>query len=105
MEFFAGNAHFLTRKLWGVGNEPPFFHHGKYTTLREAVEAHHGEAEEANQNWQALTERERDAVIEFLKTLQVLPEGTKHLVVAKTAIRSGGRSEAGMTECKHHSDV
>lgn len=81
VEFFAGNAHFLTRKLWGVGNEPPFFHHGKYNTLREAVEAHHGEAEEANQNWQALTERERDAVIEFLKTLQVLPEGTKHLVV------------------------
>ena len=35
----------------------------------------------ANQNWQALTERERDAVIEFLKTLQVLPEGTKHVVV------------------------
>jgi hypothetical protein len=31
--FFAGNSKFLTRKLWGTANEPPFFHHGQYTTL------------------------------------------------------------------------
>jgi hypothetical protein len=40
--FFAGNSRFLTRKLWGVANEPPYFHHGQYTTLREAVLAHDG---------------------------------------------------------------
>jgi len=79
--FFAGNTRFLTRKLWGVANEPPYFHHGKYTTLREAVEAHRGEAEASHVAWNALTDYERDSVIEFLKTLQVLPSGTRHLVV------------------------
>ena len=45
--FFAGNSRFLTRKLWGAANEPPYFHHGKYTTMREAIHAHAGEAEAA----------------------------------------------------------
>ncbi len=79
--FFAGNTRFLTRKLWGVANEPPYFHHGKYTTLREAVEAHRGEAQDSYLAWQALSDYERDSVIEFLKTLQVLPKGTRHRVV------------------------
>lgn len=80
-EFFAGNSRFLTRKLWGVANEPPFFHHGQYATMREAIEAHHGEAEASNLEWQGLASYERDSIIEFLKTLQVLPSGTKFVVV------------------------
>jgi cytochrome c peroxidase len=42
--FFAGNQRFITRKLWGVASEPPFFHHGQFPTLRQAVLAHGGEA-------------------------------------------------------------
>lgn len=80
-EFFAGNSRFLTRKLWGVANEPPYFHHGKYTTLREAVLAHAGEALGPRQDFEALSAHERDCVIEFLKSLQVLPPGTKWLEV------------------------
>ena len=79
--FFSGNAFFLTRKLWGAANEPPYFHHGQYTTLREAILAHAGEAEAERQSFEALSAYEQGAVIEFLKTLQVLPPGTKHLVV------------------------
>jgi hypothetical protein len=79
--FFAGNSRFLTRKLWGTANEPPFFHHGQYTTLRQAIEAHHGEAEPSYQAWQALTAGEQDALVEALKSLQVLPEGTPWLIV------------------------
>jgi len=79
--FFAGNSKFLTRKLWGTANEPPFFHHGLYTTLRQAIEAHHGEAESSTEAWHALSDHDRNTVIEFLKTLQVLPEGTRALVV------------------------
>ena len=81
VEFFEGNSRFITRKLWGVANEPPFFHHGQYTTMRRAIEAHHGEAEPANIAWQGLSEYRKNAVIEFLKTLQVLPAGTQWLVV------------------------
>jgi len=79
--FFAGNRKFITRKLWGVANEPPYFHHGQFTTLRQAVLAHAGEALAARQAFEALDESEQGAIIEFLKTLQVLPPGTKHLVV------------------------
>ena len=79
--FFAGNSKFLTRKLWGTANEPPFFHHGLFTTLRQAVKAHDGEARASRQAFEALSPFEQDCVIEFLKTLQVLPPGTRSLIV------------------------
>lgn len=43
--FTAGNCRFLTKRLWGAGNEPPFFHHGQFTTLRRAILNHFGEAD------------------------------------------------------------
>jgi len=70
--FFAGNRRFLTKRLWGAASEPPYFHHGRYTTLREATLAHDGEARASRQAYQALPEHERDAVIEFLKSLRVV---------------------------------
>lgn len=79
--FFAGNRHFLTRKLWGAARKPNYFHHGLYTTMREAILAHGGEAAASRAAFLALTEHERDCVIEFLKTLQVLPPGTTSLFV------------------------
>jgi len=79
--FFAGNRRFVTRKLWGTANEPPYFHHGQFTTLREAVLNHGGEAAWTRANFNALPAGERDAVIEFLKSLQVLPPGSPTLVV------------------------
>ncbi|MFV8818785.1 di-heme oxidoredictase family protein [Haliea sp. E17] len=81
VEFFAGNSQFLTRRLWGIANEPPYFHHGKFTTIREAVIAHAGEAKESREAYSALTGYDQDALIEFLKTLQILPPGTMSLVV------------------------
>lgn len=80
-EFFGGNRKFLTRKLWGVANEPPYFHHGRFTTLREAILAHAGEALASKTAFAALAAFERDAVIEFLKSLQVLPSGARFLAV------------------------
>jgi CxxC motif-containing protein (DUF1111 family) len=78
---FDGNCKFLTKKLWGAANEPPYFHHGKFTTMRQAIEAHAGEAQDAKDGWDSLSDDERNAIIEFLKTLQVLPAGTESLVV------------------------
>jgi hypothetical protein len=77
----ASDRRFLTRRLWGAANDPPYFHHGLFTTLRRAVLAHAGEAEDARQAFQRLTSYEQDCVIEFLKSLQVLPPGTQDLVV------------------------
>lgn len=79
--FFAGNQKFITRKLWGFANEPPYFHHGQFTTIREAVLAHSGEALLERQAFENLSQTNRDAIIEFLKTLRVLPPGTQHRIV------------------------
>lgn len=80
-KFSGGNRRFLTKRLWGCANEPPYFHHGLFTTLRQAVLGHHGEALKERQAFQSLPEYDQDSLIEFLKTLQVLPPGTNFLVV------------------------
>jgi hypothetical protein len=80
-EFFAGNSRFLTKKLWGAANERPYFHHGMYTTLRQAILAHAGEALGSRQAFETLSEYDRDSIIEFLKTLQVLAPDAPSLVV------------------------
>ena len=72
-EFLGGNRKFLTKKLWGAANERPYFHHGRFTTLREATIAHDGEARASRIAFEALTAGQQDRVIEFLKSLQVLP--------------------------------
>jgi hypothetical protein len=72
-EFFRGNGKFLTRRLWGIANQHPFGHHGMYTTMREAVMAHHGEAEDVHRRFQNLSKYDQDSVIEFLKSLQIVP--------------------------------
>jgi CxxC motif-containing protein (DUF1111 family) len=77
----AGNSKFITCKLWGIANQHSFGHHGLYTTMREAVLAHAGEALDSRVAFQASTEYEQDELIEFLKSLQILPAGTMHLVV------------------------
>jgi hypothetical protein len=77
-EFFAGNRRFLTKRLWGGANERPYFHHGKFMTLREAIEAHAGEAQGSREAFRNLTADQQAQVIEFLKTLQVLPEGFRN---------------------------
>jgi hypothetical protein len=80
-KFTEGNCRFLTKRLWGAANEPPFFHHGLFTTLRQSVLAHSGEAKETREAFQKLSAAEQDALIEFLKTLQVLPPGTRDRIV------------------------
>jgi hypothetical protein len=80
--FFAGNCKFITRKLWGFYNQGgAFMHHGKFTTAREAVEAHNGEALSQRLAFDGLSADLQNDVIEFLKSLQVLPPGAKSLVV------------------------
>jgi Di-haem oxidoreductase, putative peroxidase len=80
--FFAGNCKFITRKLWGFYNQGgAFMHHGKFTTAREAIEAHNGEALIQRKGFDALPAHEQGEIIEFLKSLQTLPPGSRALVV------------------------
>jgi hypothetical protein len=56
-------------------------HHGKFTTAREAVAAHNGEALTQREAFDTLPADLQDDVIEFLKSLQVLPPGSKSVVI------------------------
>jgi CxxC motif-containing protein (DUF1111 family) len=69
--FLAGNRRFLTKKLWGSANESPYFHHGRFTTLREATRAHAGEAEDARAAFDALLPEEQAYVIAFIQSLRI----------------------------------
>lgn len=80
-KFPAGNKRFLTRRLWGIANSGPYFHHGLFSTMRQAVLGHAGEAIASRKAFQGAPKDDQDALIEFLKSLQVLPPGTPALVV------------------------
>ena len=93
----AGNRKFLTSRLWGVANQPPYFHHGLFTTMRQAVLAHAGEALDERRAFEHVAAADQDALIEFLKSLQVLPPSSKALIVdergqPKAWPRPGGHS-------------
>ncbi len=72
---------FLTRKLWDAGNSAPYGHRGDLTTLTEAIYWHGGEARAVREAFLGLPARDQACIIEFLKTLQVLPEGSPRVIV------------------------
>jgi hypothetical protein len=77
---------FLTRKLWDIGSSAAFGHRGDLSTITEAIDHHAGEARPARTNYFQLTGYERAAVVEFLKTLQILPPSSP-LVVDQSTLR------------------
>ncbi|MGH9551825.1 MAG: di-heme oxidoredictase family protein, partial [Terriglobales bacterium] len=79
--FFGGNQYFLTKRLWDTGSKPNHFHHGKYSTIRESILAHAGEAAGSKKAFTGLSPYDQGSVVEFLKSLQVLPVGTHVLAV------------------------
>lgn len=76
-----GTEFFLTRKLWDVGNSGPYGHRGDLTTLAEAILMHGGEARESRDSFVARPIEDQRAVVDFLKSLQVLPAGSARVVV------------------------
>ena len=70
-----GKEFFLTRKLWDVGNSAPYGHGGDLTTITEAILMHGGEAREIRDTFTQLPFEDQQALVSFLYSLQVLPEG------------------------------
>lgn len=71
---------FITRKLWDVGNTGPYGHRGDLTTITEAILHHAGEARPQRERFEALGVEEQAEIVEFLKQLQVLPDGAPPVV-------------------------
>lgn len=72
---------FITKRLWGFASEPSFLHNGCATLIGDAIDAHGGEALASRGAFLTLAPQDRASVVEFLKTLQVLPPGTPQLVI------------------------
>jgi|GEM_PF-517751 len=64
-----GKAIFGTRELWGVACTGPWLHDGRATTLREAVNWHHGDSNDSRNNFNKLTKSEQKDVLAFLGNL------------------------------------
>jgi hypothetical protein len=67
---------FITRKLWDGGNKNHYGHRGDLTTLTEAIMHHAGEARPHRERFAALSKDRQAEIVEFLKQLQVLPNGS-----------------------------
>jgi hypothetical protein len=70
-----GAEFFLTRKLWDVGNTAPYGHRGDVSTIFEAILLHGGEGRVARDQYTSLSDEDQQAVVAFLKTLQIVPQG------------------------------
>lgn len=94
-----GSEYFITRKLWDVGNSAPYGHRGDLTTITEAILAHGGEARASRDAFDALLVEDRAAIVDFLKTLQVLPPNSPRVKIGDrqqlSARRAAGRGRGG----------
>jgi CxxC motif-containing protein (DUF1111 family) len=58
-----------TAPLWGVRLRPRLMHDGQTLTLLEAIRRHQGEASDVVARFEELTQEDREALIEFLRSL------------------------------------
>jgi CxxC motif-containing protein (DUF1111 family) len=65
----ASEIQFRTPPLWGLGRTAPYMHDGAATTLRDAIEAHHGESSASREAFGQLSAQDQDALLDFLSKL------------------------------------
>ena len=90
-----GAHYFLTAKLWDAGSSAPYGHVGDLTTLTEAILAHGGEGRKSRNAFVDLAVEDQSAVIRFLKSLQVLPEGMDRVVTESELLARMNGQQAG----------
>ncbi len=78
---------FLTRKLWDAGSSAPYGHRNDLTTLSEAILNHRGEGRRARDAFAGLSRAEQESVVEFLKSMQVLPESAPSLFMTEADVQ------------------
>jgi CxxC motif-containing protein (DUF1111 family) len=74
---------FLTKRLWAVGNTRPYGHRGDLTTILEAILNHGGEARASRLGFEALSSADQGKIVQFLKSLQIVPEGSERVFVER----------------------
>ncbi|HKJ16115.1 MAG TPA: di-heme oxidoredictase family protein [Xanthomonadales bacterium] len=74
------NDEFVTARLWGIADTAPYMHDGRSTTLRDAIEAHGGDAEAARDAFLDLTEEDKDNLLLFLGNLRTPIDPNQDLI-------------------------
>lgn len=64
---------FMTKALWGVGNEAAFGHDGRSINLTEIILRHGGEAQASASSFAQLGEGAKTQIEQFLRTLVLFP--------------------------------
>ncbi len=77
---------FLTKRLWATGNTDPYGHRGDITTVYDAIMHHGGEAADSRKKFEHLSPRQQSSVVQFLRSLQILPDGSPPVVIAEPEI-------------------
>ncbi|MCH9655669.1 MAG: hypothetical protein K0U86_19165 [Planctomycetes bacterium] len=72
---------FLTKRLWATGNTAPYGHRGDLPTIQEAISHHGGEATKSRRAFESLKKSDQRAIIEFLRSLQILKEGSPAVII------------------------
>jgi len=63
-------SEFRTAPLWGLNyTGPPYLHDGRASTIKEAIEAHDGEAKSSATQFKGLNLIDREALLHFLRSL------------------------------------
>jgi CxxC motif-containing protein (DUF1111 family) len=62
-------SEFRTEPLMGVGLATSFLHDGRAKTLEEAVRLHGGEASRSRRRFEALSAKQKESLLEFLRSL------------------------------------
>lgn len=73
-------SEFITARLWGIADTAPYLHDGRATTLTEAIELHGGEAQDARDNFLALSDGEQEELLFFLSRLRVPDEPNAEII-------------------------
>ena len=74
------NSAFTTARLWGIADTAPYLHDGRASTLAQAIEAHGGEAQDAQEAFDGLSDDEQVQLIAFLGRLRTPDRPNEELI-------------------------
>jgi hypothetical protein len=92
------NREFTTARLWGIADTAPYLHDGRATTLTEAILYHGGEAQQARDNFDALSAQDRQDLLSFLRSLRVPEEPLRGGGIRRSRAGRGGGSEQSVLD-------
>ena len=79
------NSEFTTARLWGIADTAPYLHDGRASTLAQALQAHGGEAQDAQEAFVGLSDEEQAELIAFLGRLRTPDNPNEELIDSPAA--------------------